>query len=186
MDVDNLFLTVSLGEHRTPGGGDQRTEEKPRRCKIHTSDRPRANDPTGSSRRSLILLVNSERESTHRMVTCTQISCRAAHPKEHLIVDSPRKSDQSITSSADYLWLSALPRSLEELPVKRTRGHIESAWIDENLTACSRKETVRGRHRRYGSEARKDLFVHQSRPIPGTSRHNICPSQCEQTLSNRR
>jgi hypothetical protein len=142
VNVDNLFLVVSLGKHSTPGEGVQRTAEKVLKVQIRTLGQPRANDPTESSQRSSILL-NSERRSTHRMVTCAQVSCWAAHPKEHLVVYSPRKTDQSVTGSADCHKLSALPRSLEELPVKRTSGHVESAWVDENLTTCSRTETVR-------------------------------------------
>lgn len=118
------------------------------------------------------------------MVACAQIPCWAAHPKEYLIVDSPRKSDQSVIGSADYLQLSALPRSLEELPVKRTRGHVERAWVDENLTTCSRTDPLE-----IGAKMvpryRKDLFVHQSRSILGTARRNIPPSRCEQILSDQ-
>lgn len=132
----------------------------------------------------IINMTDTEERSTHRMVACTQVSCWAAHTKEYLIVDSPRMNDQWITDSADYLQLSALPRSLEKLPVERARGHVESAWVYENLTTCSqtrRLEIGIGD----GSEVRKDLFVHQLRLIRGTSRHSIPPSRCEQTLSNQ-
>ena len=72
------------------------------------------------------------------MVTCIQVPCWATHPKEYLIVDSPEKGDQSVTGSSDCRQQSALPCLLEEFPVERTRCRVESAWVDENLTTCSR------------------------------------------------
>ena len=86
------------------------------------------------------------------MVTCTHVAGRAARTKEHLVVDSPGKWDQSV---AYYLRPSSLPRLLEELPVEWTRGRVESARVDEHLTACARTVRYRGG---VSSEVRDEPF----------------------------
>lgn len=72
------------------------------------------------------------------MITRAQVARWAARPEEYLIVNSPRKCDQPAIYSTRDCRLSRLPRPLEKLPVEWTRGHVESAWVDEHLTAYPR------------------------------------------------
>lgn len=68
--------------------------------------------------------------------------------------------------------------------MQRTRGHVESAWVDENLTTCPRAGRLETSITD-GSKVRKNLSVPQSRSARGISRHNISPGRREQTLSNQ-
>lgn len=76
-----------------------------------------------------------------------------------------------------------VPRTIEQLPVKRPGRGVEGARIDQHLTswgAGGMSTKLRG----VKVEVQADLVARWSRPVQGSGRRSRFPTQCAQILRN--